>query len=172
MHGIFNFSATPLAPPGTKVVALVDPTQRASWELNGEVGWYVGPALNHYRCVECYFPRTRATRTCDTVIFFPHKAPFPTITTQDYLKQAADDIIHILLHPPSTTVPTLAAGDPVRAALLELATTLQRVQPVPVRPEPTIPITMTPAAPSPRVETPASPRTEPPAVPRVGPTNG
>lgn len=131
MHGNFNFAATPLAPPGTKVVALIDPTVCGSWELNGEVGWYVGPALNHYTCVECYFPKTRALRTCDTVMFFPHKLAFPAITVQDYLKQAAEDIIHILLHPPPTTVPTLSTGDPIRAALLELATTVKRVEPMP-----------------------------------------
>ena len=107
IHGIFNFAATPLAPPGTKVVAHLDPSQRGTHDLNGELGWYIGPALSHYRCVECYFPKTRATRICDTVTFFPQHVPFPTVTTQDYLKQAAEDIIHILLHPPKSNFPSL-----------------------------------------------------------------
>ena len=71
IFGEFNFSATPLAPPGTKIVAHIKPGKRASWELNGEVGWYVGPSMQHYRCVECYFPRTKQVRTCDTVSFSP-----------------------------------------------------------------------------------------------------
>ena len=77
IYGAYDFAATPMAPPGTRVVAHVHPTQRGTWELNGEIGWYVGPALNHYRCVTCYFPRTRATRVCETVTFLPHDIPFP-----------------------------------------------------------------------------------------------
>ena len=36
IFGEFNFSATPLDPPGTKVVAHVIPTVCGTWELNGE----------------------------------------------------------------------------------------------------------------------------------------
>ena len=85
IHGEFNFATTPLAPPGTKVVAYINPKERRAWELNGEVGWYVGPALNHYRCVECYFPRTRSIRMCDTVTFSSYTLPFPQIKLKDFL---------------------------------------------------------------------------------------
>ena len=47
MFGEFNFSATPLAPLGTKSVAHIKPNQRRTWKLNGEVGWYVGPSMHH-----------------------------------------------------------------------------------------------------------------------------
>ena len=125
MHGNFNFTTTPLALPGTKVVSHIDTSQRETWDLNGKVGWYIGPALNHYRCVTCYFPRTRTTRVCDMVTFLPHYIPFPNITTKDYLKQAAEDIITILTQPPSTTTPSLEAGDPVCLALHQIAEQLQ-----------------------------------------------
>ena len=128
IFGEFNFAATPLAPPGTKIVAHIKPNVRRTWELNGEVGWYVGPSLQHYRCVSCYFPRTKTLRNCDTVTFSPKAIPFPEIKLEDFLRQAAEDIISILTLPPSTTTPSLAAGDPVRNALLTLATQLQRVQ--------------------------------------------
>lgn len=124
IHGEFNFRATPLAPPGTKVVAHVSTDKRGTWELNGEQGWYVGPSLSHYHCVQCYFPRTRDVRDCDTVEFFPHAIPFPRVTLNDHLKQAATDIISILSNPPSTTVPSLLAGDETNQALLEIATLL------------------------------------------------
>ena len=131
IFGEFNFAATPLAPPGTKIVSHKKPNDRGTWELNGEVGWYVGPSMHHYRCVKCYFPRTRATRDCDTVTFFPTTIPFPQIKLDDYLRQAATDIITILTQPPSTTTPSLQAGDPVRNALLTLATQLKRIEPMP-----------------------------------------
>lgn len=131
LFGQFNFQVTPLAPPGTKVVAHNNPTVRDSWELNGEIGWYVGPAMHHYRCITCYFPKSRSTRTCDIVKIFPTVVPFPSVTITDHLKQAATDIVTILLAPPSTTVPSLAAGDQTRNAILDLATQLQRIEPIP-----------------------------------------
>ena len=44
IYGTYDFKSTPIAPPGTKVVAHIDSTKRGTWELNGEVGWYVGLA--------------------------------------------------------------------------------------------------------------------------------
>ena len=107
------------------MIAHLDPTVRGTWELNGEQGWYVGPALDHYRCVTCYFPRTRTTRICKTVTFLPHEVPFPEIKLQDLLKQAAEDIIAILSQPPSTTAPSLKVGDPVFNDLLDIAMQLR-----------------------------------------------
>ena len=43
MFGEFNFLATPLSPPGTNIVAHIYADKKGSWDLNGEVGWYVGP---------------------------------------------------------------------------------------------------------------------------------
>ena len=48
INGEFNFQATPLAPPGTRVVAHTKPSVRGTWALHGEDGWYIGPALHHY----------------------------------------------------------------------------------------------------------------------------
>ena len=110
--------ATPLAPHGTRDIAHLKPDARGSWELNGEQGWYIGPALDHYRCVTIYFPKTRAPRICDTVTFLPTVVPFPEVKITDFLRQAASDIIDILTHPPSTTTPSLEAGDPTLNALL------------------------------------------------------
>ena len=50
---------------------------------------------------------------------------------EDILKQAATDTITILTQPPSITTPSLQAGDPVRNALLTLATHLKQVEPIP-----------------------------------------
>lgn len=53
------------------------------------------------------------------------------------MRQAATDIISILTAPPSTTVPSLQAGDPTRNALLEIATVLNRTEKLPVTSSPT-----------------------------------
>ena len=84
MFGEFDFAATPLAPPRTKIVAHIKSGQNFKWELSGEVGWYVDPSIQHYRCVRCYFPCTKTTRDCYTVTFSPTTIPFPEIKLQDF----------------------------------------------------------------------------------------
>ena len=75
IFGEFDFADTPMA----KVVAHIKLSQRRTWELNSEAGWYVGPSMKHYRCFQCYFPRTRADRAYNTVTFFPTTIPFPEV---------------------------------------------------------------------------------------------
>ena len=134
LFGEFDFNVTPLAPPGTRVVAHIKPAVRGTWAPNGEDAWYIGPSMQHYRCVNCYFPHTKATRDVDTVMFFPSTVPFPKVKIDDFLRQAATDIISILQSPPSTTVPSLQAGDEVQNAILKLATILNRVEATPPPP--------------------------------------
>jgi hypothetical protein len=154
LHGNFDFNRTPLAPPGTKVVVHLKPDQRASWAYHGEEGWYVGPSMEHYRCVKCYLPSTARERDVDTLQFFPKKIPFPKISTEDYLKQAASDILSILQNPPSS-LPYLAYGDPTKNALVQIATLLGRSVSPPSAPQ--VPTTIQPIAESPRVQLPVHP---------------
>ena len=50
--------------------------------------------------------------------------PFPKINTNDYLRQAAKDIITILTEPLTSTTPSLETGDETRNGLLKLASLL------------------------------------------------
>ena len=50
LEGKFNWNATPLAPPGTKALIYEAPSRRAAWAPHAVDGWYLGPAMNHYRC--------------------------------------------------------------------------------------------------------------------------
>ena len=131
IFGTFNFLATPLAPPGNKIVAHVHPDKWGSWELNEETGWYVGPASQHYRCLQCYFLRTRETLVYDTVEFFPHAIECNAFNLTYFLVQAASDILHILTQKPNSIISSLVAGDPVRNSHLTLATQLKRIQNIP-----------------------------------------
>jgi hypothetical protein len=60
LHGQFDFNRTPLAPPGTRTVKHIKSDKRNSWAMHGELTWYVGPAMEHYRCYHLYNPRTQA----------------------------------------------------------------------------------------------------------------
>ena len=83
LFGKFNLITTHLDPPGTTVVAYVEYYICNTWELNGEVGWYVGPDLHYYRCVMCYFHKTRSIRVCDRVKFSPIIMNFPQVNLID-----------------------------------------------------------------------------------------
>ena len=120
-----NFSATPLLPPGTKVIAHKAPEDSATWDLNGETGWYIGPLLQHYLCVKCYFTKSRRVRDIHKLEIIPHTVAIPEASTTDYLHQAAGDILSILQTPPSTTAISLKAGDPTQNALEKIAEILQ-----------------------------------------------
>lgn len=131
LFGQFDYNKSPIAPPGTKIVAHVKPSVHGTWDLNGEKGWYIGPSLNHYRNVHCYFPKKRTTRHVDTVEFFPHSIPFPEVKLKDFLQQAAMDIVDLLTNPTQTYIPSLKTGDPFHNALLDIATALNRVEKIP-----------------------------------------
>ena len=57
--------------------------------------------------------------------------PFPRVQLDNFLRQAAQDIITILTDPPSTKNPTLESGYPVRNALLTFSTQLKRLDTIP-----------------------------------------
>ena len=111
LFGEFDYMKTPLAPPGTKCLVHAKISQRGTWAPNGEEGWTIGYSPEHYRCIKVYFPKTRSERDCDTLTFFPTVIPYPEVKLEHFLKQAASDIITILTTPPSTTTPSLQAGD-------------------------------------------------------------
>ena len=71
------------------------------------------------------------TRICETVMFLPHKVPFPKLNLQDHLTQAADNIITVLTQPTNYTTLSLREGDPIRNALLDIAQQLKRVENIP-----------------------------------------
>ena len=101
LYGNYDFNKNPLALIGTRVLIHLKADVRASWQNHGEDGWYIGPSMEHYRCVKCYVPTTWRERDADTVSFFPKKIKFPKTTTEDYLRQAASDIVFILQNKPS-----------------------------------------------------------------------
>lgn len=131
VFGEFNYSATPILPPGTKIIAHHPPEDRATWDPNGENGWYISPSMQHYRCVKCYFPKPRKVQDIPKLETLPHAIPIPEVRLQDHLRQAASDIVLILQTPPSTTSMSLEAGDPTGSALEKIADILKRKTTIP-----------------------------------------
>ena len=51
-NGAFDFTATPLVPIGCKLIIHTTKNKRKSWDHIGREGFSVGPALEHYRCIQ------------------------------------------------------------------------------------------------------------------------
>jgi hypothetical protein len=73
----YDFNLSPMAPPGTRIIAHEKPDQQASLDPYGVDGYYLGPALDHYRSYQVYITKTRGARIADTVELFPSKTSMP-----------------------------------------------------------------------------------------------
>jgi hypothetical protein len=99
IFGQHNYNRAPMAPPGTRIIAHETPGKRKTWDLHGQDGWNIGPALEHYRCYTVYITKTRSSRVVETVKFSPHKFKLPFPSSSKLTMQAAADLTHALLHP-------------------------------------------------------------------------
>ena len=66
--------------------------KRASWDPHGIQGFYLGPALLHYRCMAIYIPNTEGIRISDQCQFFPKHFKFPGASTNEILLKSVDDL--------------------------------------------------------------------------------
>ena len=89
-----------MAPPGTKVLVHEKPSQRGTWAPHGIEGYYIGPALEHYRCYTVNINNTKADRIADTLEWFPHCVNMPTTNNLDLLIATTKDILKALQQPP------------------------------------------------------------------------
>jgi hypothetical protein len=103
LEGSFDFNKTPLAPPGTKIIIHEKPQQRKSWDPHGVVGWYLGPAMDHYRCYQVFTTPTKVEHIGDTEEFIPQNTQVHTMTSTDLAIQAANDLVEALQQPSAGT---------------------------------------------------------------------
>jgi hypothetical protein len=126
--GQYDFNRAPMAPLGTRIIAHETPSRRQTWAPHGQDGWYIGPALEHYRCYTVYITNTRGDIILETVAFFPEKFTLPFPSAQDLATQAAADLTHTLLHP-QPAGPFCKVGDEQTIALNRLANIFEGAKP-------------------------------------------
>ena len=120
LFGTYNFDATPMGPAGCKVLIHNKAGLRKSWDYRCKEGYYIGPALQHYRCYQVISKDSGALTISDAVKFKHHYLPEPTMSVEDKLLHAVQAINHTLNA--STHQPTqhqLAAIDTLRNILQE-----------------------------------------------------
>ena len=103
LEGQYDYNKNPMAPPGTKILIHEKPNQRLSWDPHSTDGWYLGPALEHYRCYRVFTTKTKSERTTDTVEFFPQKTIVPYQSPTDVAIKATEDLIRVLSQPTPST---------------------------------------------------------------------
>jgi hypothetical protein len=119
-HGMVDYNKTAFASPGCKIIAHEKPAKQRTWEIHGQHGYYLAPAMHHYRCQNVYISATASKRIADTLDFFPHNSPMPQLSSTYGLIMAAKDTTNTLkhFHP---EVPFSHVGDETITALTQLA---------------------------------------------------
>jgi hypothetical protein len=123
LNGPFDYDAHPLAPPGIRVLVHDKPSNRSTWSPHASDGWYLGPAMEAYRCHRIWVWTTRSERISDTVAWIPTKVNMPIANTNDLVLAGLKDITNALQNAASTD--PLAPTRPSHVkALHDLATLL------------------------------------------------
>ena len=116
MHNApYDHLAHPLSIFGMQCMALENP--RHSWGAHSKDGYYVGPALQHYRCFRVLVTDTNATRISDPIAWQPEQYRMPGHSPLEVLTAATTDLLAALRAIPSkdrALLRTHAAGTLVR----------------------------------------------------------
>jgi hypothetical protein len=119
-HGLVDYNKTAFAPPGCKIIAHDKPGKRRTWAPHRQHGYYLVPAMHHYRCQNVYISDTASEHILDTLEFFTHNYPMPQLSSTDRLIMAANTMSNALQNP-HPEVPFTHIGDDTIAALTALA---------------------------------------------------
>ena len=103
IHGRFDYNRTPIAPPGIRVLVHEKSSQRKTWDPHAQEAWYLGPALESYRCHRVYVIATRGERIVNTLTWFPQKLAMPIATPSDLIRTAIKDLTAALQSPTTGT---------------------------------------------------------------------
>jgi hypothetical protein len=68
-QGPYDFNKTPLGPAGCRILVHAKPATWRSWDFCKTPGFYIGPALDSYRCFKLVKTNTKSQVILDTVEF-------------------------------------------------------------------------------------------------------
>ncbi len=109
-HGIFrepyDFVSHPIAPCGTLIV--VHNPRRETWDNFGLIGFYLGPALSHYRSYRCLISDTDDLRISDNIMLYPSPLVAPGASRFDQLLALTQRLTSAAEHHTSDDSSTLA----------------------------------------------------------------
>ena len=94
VNGTFDYNKMPLAPMGCAVQIHENCERRRSWAANSSDGWYLRTSPEHYRCHVIYCKNTRSEQISDTIPFKHKYITEPTLTPEDTIVKALNDLTH------------------------------------------------------------------------------
>jgi hypothetical protein len=145
----FDFNKTPLGPVGCRVLIHAKPATRQSWDFRTKPGFYIGPALDSYRCFKLVKTDTKSQVISDTVKFCHSYLSVPVPSAEDKIIHGLQVVADAIQGaPPPTSVSQLKAI----TLLQEIFESWRALAP------PSLRATHRPAPASPRVNTRNSPR--------------
>jgi hypothetical protein len=68
---------------GCRVLINTKPAMRKSWDYRAKQGFYIGPALDHYRCYKLVKSETKQKVISDTVEFRHAYLQIPVVSVYD-----------------------------------------------------------------------------------------
>ena len=80
------------------------------WAPHDVPSWYLGPAIEHYRCHQVYVTNTRGGQVIDVVEFVPSRVSIPHPSSIETATKAALGLIQVLRNP-SPETPFSKYGD-------------------------------------------------------------
>ena len=95
LRGKFIWQNTPLGPPGASVMILNranGASVRPKWDPHGQLGFYIGPAMEHRGCFQILVTKTSKPRVSDSLAWFPTPLAPPEPTKEEILAIAAEDL--------------------------------------------------------------------------------
>ena len=93
IHGVpYDWLAHPMAPAGTKVKIYDSAESRESWQPHSSDGWYLGPALNHYRSYNVIRKDSMRTSVSNSLDWFPARVSIPGSSKEEILLKAIENL--------------------------------------------------------------------------------
>jgi hypothetical protein len=125
LNGPYDYDAHPLAPPGTAVTIFETPEQRKSWDKHGIQGFYVGPALKHYRCYNVWTVHTGSVRTAETLAWHPHGYKWDIPSPLDMVVECSNLLTTALENLAGTDAHMATLGQPLHTITAEISNNLR-----------------------------------------------
>ena len=79
-NGDFDYTETPLGTISCKIIIHNTSNKRKSWDQRGREGFSVGTALQHYRCIQVIYSKTKALIITDTAEYLHEYLTQPQVT--------------------------------------------------------------------------------------------
>jgi hypothetical protein len=102
-NGLFDFNKTPLAPMGCRVLIHTKPVTGQSWDDRAKQGFYVGLALDHYRCYKLVESETKQKVNSETVEFRHTYLQIPAVLADDKIINGLQVMADALQNAPPPT---------------------------------------------------------------------